>query len=280
VLERTIEVGPRGLRLVCCEWPGSGERPLVVLHGYLEQGAAWDRVAKALGRWVLAPDQRGHGRSDHVGAGGWYHFWDYVGDVDAIVETLGGPVDLVGHSMGGTVACLYAGCRPANVRRLVLVEGLGPPDSTAEAVSRARHYLDGRRRPPSHGAIANPAEAAARMQRFNPRLPLDVAQELATRTLSPTEAGYSWSWDPLHRARSPVPFAVDTFRRFLAEITAPVLAVDGADTPFVLPDRPERLAAFRSRVREVRVANAGHLVHHDAPEALARVIGEFLSESS
>lgn len=277
MIERRFEVGPRGLHLTCCEWPGDGERPVVILHGYLEQGFAWDLVARALNRHVLAPDQRGHGRSDHVGAGGWYHFWDYVGDVDAIVRAVGGPVDLVGHSMGGTVACLYAGCRPQQVARLVLVEGLGPPDSTRDVVSRARQYLDGRARLPSHGTLCGVAEAAERMRRYNPQIPLTVATALAERMLSMADGRWSWRWDPLHRARSPVPFSTDLFVSFLAEITAPTLIIDGAATRFVLEDRAVRLAALRTVVREVQIVGAGHLVHHDAPDVLASVIGEFLS---
>ena len=123
-LEWDLAAGPRAIQLRIRDWAGP-EPTVVLLHGFLEQSAAWDPVARSLGRRVVAPNQRGHGRSGHVGDGGWYHFWDYVGDLDQLVEHIGGPIDLVGHSMGGTVAALYAGTRPDMVRRLVLVEGLG-----------------------------------------------------------------------------------------------------------------------------------------------------------
>jgi pimeloyl-ACP methyl ester carboxylesterase len=285
VTEDWIEVGPRGLRLRVCAWdgptnpasaPGGDRAPVVVLHGFLEQGAAWDRVATRLGRRVVAPDQRGHGRSDHVGAGGWYHFPDYVGDVDAVVRAIGGPVDLVGHSMGGTVAALFAGAVPEAVRRLVLVEGLGPPDSTEAAVHRMREYLRDRRTPPAHGLVKDVEDAARRMRKPNPGIPEEVARALAERTLRSSEGGLRWTWDELHRARAPTPFSVDLFRRFLAEIRCPVLLVDGGRSPFALPDDPERIAAFPSPPRRVVLPDAGHLVHHDDPEGLARVIREFL----
>lgn len=270
MIEWRFPTGPRGLSLQVVEWPGEGP-PVLILHGFLEQGAAWEGVARRLGRRVVAPDHRGHGRSDPVGAGGFYHFWDYVGDVDALVRHLGQPIDLVGHSMGGTVAALFAGACPQAVRRLVLVEGLGPPDATADAVQRAREFLAARREAPAHPPMADRAEAVRRLRKFNPALDGPEAERLAERITRPEGEGVTWTWDPLHRARAPVPFQAALFRRFLEQVTAPTLLVDGGASPFVLPDREERAAALPRARREV-IAGAGHLVHHDAPEALARVI--------
>jgi pimeloyl-ACP methyl ester carboxylesterase len=244
--------------------------PLVVLHGFLEQGAAWDAVARATGRRVLLPDLRGHGQSGHVGGGGFYHFWDYVPDVDALVEAVGAPVDLLGHSMGGTVACLYAGTRPDAVRRLVLVEGLGPPDLTHEAVERARAVLAERRAPPTHRPMRDAAEAAERLVRSTGVDPL-TARRLADRSTVPADGGVRWSWDPLHRARTPAPFQVGLFREFLREIRCPVLLVDGARSTFRVPDAAERVACLAD-ARAVVIDGAGHFPHYDAPEALAAAI--------
>ncbi|MBX2799061.1 MAG: alpha/beta hydrolase [Myxococcales bacterium] len=275
--EWTYHTGPRGLLLRCCEWNPEALGPCtVILHGFLEQGAAWDAVARRLTRRVVAPDQRGHGRSGHVGGGGFYHFWDYVSDLDALVEHLGAPIRLVGHSMGGTVACLYAGTRPEAVERLVLVEGLGPPDMADTAVDRARRFLADRRRGSSHRPLADAAEGAARMRAFNPNLAEDVALGLARRATRPAEEGVTWTWDALHRARSPVPFQADLFRRFLANITAPTLLVRGGVSTFVVEDEADR-AAELTDARSVVIDGAGHLVHHDSPAQLAQLIEEHCS---
>ncbi len=274
MLEWSLPTGPRGLLLRICEWPGDGP-PTVFLHGFLEQGAAWDAVARRLGRRVLAPDQRGHGRSGHVGSGGFYHFWDYVSDVDALVERLGAPIDLVGHSMGGTVACLYAGARPEAVRRLVLVEGLGPPDTSATALERARQFLKARREPPAHRPLPDVSAGVARVREYNPGIPEEVARRLVERTTRPVDGGVAWTWDALHRARSPNPFQVPLFQRFLSEITAPTLLVSGGRSTFRIDDEGERAACLRD-ARAETIEEAGHLVHHDAPDALARVIRDHL----
>lgn len=272
-LEWDLAAGPRAIQLRIRDWAGP-EPTVVLLHGFLEQSAAWDPVARSLGRRVVAPDQRGHGRSGHVGDGGWYHFWDYVGDLDQLVEHIGGPIDLVGHSMGGTVAALYAGTRPDMVRRLVLVEGLGPPDATNEAVDRARRYLEARRSPPDHKPLGSTQDAAERLMRFSPTLPPEEARRLAERLTTPDGEGVRWAWDPLHRAAAPNPFQASLFLRFLHQITAPVLLVDGGRSPFHLSDRAERMAALRE-VRRVVIETAGHMIHHDAPEALAEIIRSF-----
>ena len=280
--ERDIQAGPSGLRLRLCEW-GAGEHTTVILHGFLEQGAAWDAVARQLSGRVLAPDHRGHGLSEHVGRGGFYHFWDYVSDLDALLEAeADGPVDLIGHSMGGTIACLFAATRPERVRRLVLVEGLGPPDMSSLRLAMARTSLQHQRSPPRHRGLASPEAAAERMRRYNPSLAEETALRLARRTtrqtvpddpaVDPAHPGpWTWTWDPLHRARSPRAFEADTFGTFLEAIEAPTLVVDGARSRF----RPSDGESRRERLRDaqhVEIPDAGHLIHHDAPGALAAVV--------
>ncbi|RYE88419.1 MAG: alpha/beta hydrolase, partial [Myxococcales bacterium] len=142
----------RGLPLRVLDWaplPGvdPARWPVLLLHGFADTAPSWAPVAHALqvaGHRVIAPDQRGFGDSGRAGAGGYYHFPDYVADVDALVRALDLPtLALVGHSMGGTVATLFAGSRPGQVGRLALLEGLGPPDSEpAHAPARFTRWLD------------------------------------------------------------------------------------------------------------------------------------------
>ncbi|MFT4622465.1 MAG: pimeloyl-ACP methyl ester carboxylesterase [Myxococcota bacterium] len=289
--EIDVQAGPTGLRLRVSTWGEPSDRVTVLLHGFLEQGAAWHAVATRLQGRVLAPDHRGHGLSEHVGRGGFYHFWDYVADLDGLLDAMVGdrPVDLVGHSMGGTIASLFAASRPGRVRRLVLVEGLGPPDMSHARVAQARRSLEHRRSPPLHRGLASVAEGALRMRTFNPSLDETTALELATRTtrpaglddpdVDPAHPGpWVWTWDPLHRARAPRAFEAEAFGVFLDAIEAPTLAVDGGDSRF----RPADLAARVARLRDVRtltIPEAGHLIHHDQPAALAGAISAHLGAS-
>src|SRR5689334_14139214 len=126
-------VRANGLAHHVVEWgQPSTHTPLVLLHGFLDLAWSFDALARLLApsRRVIALDFRGHGETEHVGAGGYYHFPDYVLDLDELVRAVGldaSPFHLLGHSMGGTVATLFAATRTTLVRSLVLVEGLGPP---------------------------------------------------------------------------------------------------------------------------------------------------------
>src|SRR5690606_2235621 len=131
---RDLFVEANRLRLHLLEWGKPSDRPpLLLLHGFQEHAHAWDWLAPLLadaGHHVFAWDARGHGDSEWVGRGGYYHFADYVADVAFVVRHLGGRVSIVGHSMGGNVALLYTGTEPERVQAVAVIEGLGPPDSS------------------------------------------------------------------------------------------------------------------------------------------------------
>ena len=101
-----------------------GVPPLVMVHGWMDVAASYQFVvdafaeAFAAGRQIIAPDWRGYGQTSLPGTDN-YWFPDYLADLDALLDHFSPdqPVDLVGHSMGGNVVMLYAGARPARIRR-------------------------------------------------------------------------------------------------------------------------------------------------------------------
>ena len=131
-LPEVIHWEHRGLRLAYRVWGAERSPTVVLLHGFLDTGASFAPVAQELSkRWrVVVPDHRGHGHSGHVGLGGYYHFPDYMMDLDGLIRQLGiEQVGLVGHSMGASVACYFTGAFPERVWALGLLDGIGPPGS-------------------------------------------------------------------------------------------------------------------------------------------------------
>jgi pimeloyl-ACP methyl ester carboxylesterase len=235
---------------------------------------------------VIAPDWRGFGLTDSAAAD-TYWFPDYLADLDALLDTLlpGQAVDLVGHSMGGNVAMLYAGVRPERIRRLVNLEGFGMPQTRPEqAPARYRQWLDGLKQPADLRSYDSAAAVAARLRKTNPRLPADKAGWLA---LQWAREGADGRWrilgDPAHKRANPVLYRKEEVLACWRKISAPVLWVEGANTDTTVwwgdryprSDFEERLAVVPQLERET-LPDCGHMLHHDQPERLARRLEAFL----
>jgi pimeloyl-ACP methyl ester carboxylesterase len=276
----------RGLRYHVRTWGEPDATALVLLHGWADVSASFQFVVDALARrWhVIAPDWRGFGLSQWA-AGGAYWFPDYIADLDALLARLvpDRPAYLVGHSMGGNVAGLYAGIRPERVARLALLEGFGLPRTVpAAAPGRYEKWLAQLAQPPAFRPYASFEEVAQRLLRNNPRLDPERARFLATHWARQLDSGeVVLNSDPGHKLVNPVLYRLDEALACWRRIAAPTLWVWG-DGKWMgewfktgEEDLAERRAAFRD-LAEVRIAHAGHMMHHDQPAELARVLEEFL----
>ena len=274
-----ILVNIRGLRVCLCTW-GPKEGPVVLcLHGILEQGAAWSEVAIRLaqrGYRVIAPDLRGHGKSDRVGKGGSYNLMDFLGDIDAIVEVLAGRAfTLVGHSLGSVVAAIFASVRPQLVKNLVLIETILPTEAREEdTAEQLANHLDYLAAPPEHPVFPDVAAAAERLCQTTPALSKPVAMMLAERITEPCEGGVRWRWEPLLRTRAGIGFNGIGRSRYLGllkRIQAPITLVYGDRSNF---NRQEDLTEQQSAMpnAEKVVISGGHNLPLESPSGIARII--------
>jgi len=176
-----------GLRHRLLTWNDEGSPTVVLCHGFLDHAWSFHRLAQPLaeaGLRVVGFDWRGHGGTDHVGAGGYYHFLDYVLDLHELMPLLAsGEVHLAGHSMGGTAAALYAGTHPKVPRTLTLVEGIGPPSFAGDPADKVTAWLDSmdRFRRTERRPIRDLAEAVMRLRAMTPELPVELAYFLADK---------------------------------------------------------------------------------------------------
>jgi pimeloyl-ACP methyl ester carboxylesterase len=281
---RFIDV--RGLRYHVRRWAGDGAPKLVLLHGWMDVSASFQFMVDALrGRWdVYAPDWRGYGLTEWSKAD-CYWFPDYIADLDALLEAIepGKPLGLVGHSLGGNVACLYAGIRPARVARLVNLEGFGLPRTSAEqAPERYRRWLDELRERPRLKPYGDFEALAARLRQGNPRLTQARARFLAEHWGRQAEGGVVLRGDPAHKIVNPLLYRYEEARAIWQQVSAPVLWVDAQHSDTLArmkldpAEQAQRRAAFRS-LRYETVQEAGHMLHHDQPEAVARLIEDFFA---
>jgi pimeloyl-ACP methyl ester carboxylesterase len=280
----------RGLRYHVRHWGESDAPLLFMLHGWMDVSASFQFMVDYLQReWhVIAPDWRGFGLSQDPGAD-TYWFPDYLGDLDAILQTYAPDraVNLLGHSMGANIACIYAGVRPERVGKLINFEGFGmAPTRPEQAPRRYAKWLDELRQPPTLRTYASLDELAARLQKNNPRLSDERAAFLAAHW-SAQNADGAWQilGDPAHKGVSPVLYRVEEVMACWQAITAPVLWVEAADTDMWRwiggeehgRAEVDRRLQFFPQLSKAMIADAGHMLHHDQPQVLAQLIERFLA---
>jgi pimeloyl-ACP methyl ester carboxylesterase len=267
----------------------SGETCLL-LHGWLDHAHSFDRLAPLLPGRTVALDFRGHGDSDWAPAAAFYHFVEYIADLDAVLEQTGA-TRIVGHSMGASVALLYAAARPGRLKHLTLLDSAPLVIGAGEVPLRLSAWLDDLKKPRQRRRVESIEDAARRLMRFQNGLPAQAAQILAAHGVSPDgEAGIwrgqsgdaasaksapaplAWKWDPWLRAHSPLPFTEDALQALLAEVATPVLLLRAQSG--MTPDEAD-LRARLAKVASLRIETipgTGHHLHLEAPEEIARLI--------
>ena len=274
-------------------WGDASAPKLFALHGWMDVGASFQFLVDALAsEWfVVAPDLRGFGRTDWQPQGYW--FADYLADLEALLNHFapGEMANLCGHSLGGNVVMQYAGVRPERVRRLVSLEGFGIPAELPEVVIRKFvKWLDAQNEITTFKPYASLAAVADRLQQNNPRLSRDKAEFLARHWAEERPDGARLISDPRHKMPFPTVYRMEEVVATWRNIAAPTLWIAAADTNILrwLSGRDakssgdDRFAVVRQRLAHIRdgrleiIEEAGHMLHHDRPEAVARLIEPFL----
>lgn len=273
--------------------PARGKTPLVLVHGWMDVAASWQFVVDALAgdHWVIAPDWRGYGLTESPPADN-YWFPDYLADLDFLLDHYSPhePVNLVSHSMGGNIAMMYSGSRPQRIRRLVNLEGFGlprtEPSMAPQRYGKWMEELKAFHRGEMDLKTYDSAEGVAqRLMKTNRRLSRDKADWLARHWARP---GADGRWrilgDPAHKITNASIYRVDEALEIYKAITAPVLVVEsGHDSltdwwqgKYTLAEYHERLKLVPD-CRLAKIDDAGHMLHHDQPEQVAKLIGDFIA---
>jgi pimeloyl-ACP methyl ester carboxylesterase len=272
------------LKLHYVDWGNADKPPLLLIHGGRDHARNWDWVAEDLRRdfHVIAPDLRGHGDSQWA-VGGSYAMVDYTLDVDQLLRALGiEAITVIGHSLGGSIALQYTGTYSARVRKVVAIEGLGPPPEMLKqnppAHQRMKVWIGemralARRHPHRYASLD---EAVERMQEANPRLTPAQARHLTVYGSYRDEDGtYLWKFDNYVRATSPYLFNMQDAFDIWTQVTCPVLLLRGTESWASDPELDGRAKAFTDYTF-FNIEKAGHWVHHDQLAIFLKLVREFL----
>jgi pimeloyl-ACP methyl ester carboxylesterase len=266
-------------------WGSETGEPLVLLHGIRDTSVTFQFLVDSLQRdwWVIAPDWRGHGYTEPLGAYAWFH--DYLADLEGLLAVLTGPrpVNLVGHSLGGNVATVYAALRPERVRRVLAVDAFGlteaqPRDYIQLLQGWLMHGVMSADSRPAYPSVEGMAQ---RLCAANCRLSWGKALYIAehsSRRLANGELTWRFHSRPIRSM--PTLRRLDEWVECWARIQAPALWVASSEP---LPGSARADAAafeyLRERIGEERIVlveETGHNLQHDAPGVLAGVIEGFM----
>ena len=291
---RSQRVALRGLDSHVLTWGEPAAPKLFLLHGWMDVAASFQFLVDALARerYVIAPDLRGYGKSAWQPQGYWYA--DYIADLEALLQAFapGESVDLAGHSLGGNVVLHYAGIRPARVRRAISLDAFGVrAEEPSAAPEKYAKWLDALGDPKDFADYASFDAVAERLRKNSRRLTKDQADFLAQHWAEALPDGrIRLSSDPRHKLPFPTIYRIEETYAVWRNITAPTLWVAAADSniPKWLNDHPEgegatdTFAAVKRRFahipngRMVTIPEAGHMLHHDQPAAVAAAMEAFL----
>ena len=283
----------RHLKYHVRQWgtPSADKTPWVMVHGWMDVSASFQFVIDCLQQdhWVIAPDWCGFGLTDTPNTDN-YWFPDYLADLDFLLDHYVGdrPVNLVGHSMGGHIATLYAGVRPERIHRLINLEGFGMPTSRpAQAPGRYAKWMDElktlHKGEQDLKPYPNLEAVAQRLMKTNPRLGQDKADWLAQHWARPNAQG---EWRILghaaHKVINAQLFRVEEILAIYERISAPTLCVVAQEDSlsqwwkekYTLTEFKQRISVI-SNLEHAVISDAGHMLHHDQPEKLALLIESF-----
>lgn len=289
--DRSRWIDSHGLRLASYEWGDPADPPVLFAHGGFDFAGTFDRFAPLVadaGWRVVAWDQRGHGDSDHAYL---YSFEADLRDAVAVLDSIGQrPVPVLGHSKGGGLMLQLADALPHRVSALVNLDGLPSQrhwpdvpdrDRTKLLAGELQTWLDHRRA--AAGKVRRPAatlsDLADRRAKMNPRLPIEWLRYLVTIGGRHDPDGWRWKIDPSMRLGGFGPWRPEWSMQRLPGMSMPVLGVLGME-PEVMGwgTQPQDVEPYLPRgAKVVALETAGHFVHIEEPEQMAKLVLEFLS---
>ena len=274
---------PRGDRTLAARaWGDPSQPPMLALHGWLDNAGSFDRLAPLLAdtHYVVALDLEGHGRSSHL-ASGWYHYVDYFDDLRAVLEHFGWErVTWLGHSLGGTLASLFAALYPERVETLLLIEALGPLTvAPQQSLDQLRRGLDERaafakRRPLR---VFPDLDSAIAVRMAASGLSRGAAKPIVERGVDAVEGGFVWSSDPKLTLASPQRYTETQILAMLRGIRARTLLILAQPATSYLQE--SMMAPRIACVADIEVmrVEGNHHLHLEEPERVFEAIAKFFA---
>ncbi|MBP6562409.1 MAG: alpha/beta hydrolase [Neisseriaceae bacterium] len=279
----------QGLKLHLRHWPRPNKPKLLLLHGWMDASASFQFLVDSLPpEWdIYALDWRGFGLSDHQ-AYGYYDRNHMLLDLHYVRQHLcpnDEPIHVVGHSLGGMLASMYAGALPETFKTLTVAEGFGVPNGDLnKAHIRLRHYIEEHATLQPYPAPTTLAELAQKQRQRNPLLSEDQALFVA-EALAHVDADGQLVYraDKKHKHTTPTPYYYDYAKAVWRLISCPTLLLHGDTVAHnhylnaIKDTLSERMACY-PQAQIHKFSGVGHMLQWEAPQAFADALAAFLRQ--
>ncbi|MCK0137945.1 alpha/beta fold hydrolase [Aliiroseovarius sp. F47248L] len=233
--------------------------PVLIAHGLFGSARNWGVIAKRMSdtRRVVGVDMRNHGSSPWIDS---HSYPDLATDLAEVVATLGGTADLIGHSMGGKAAMVFALSQPEMVRRLLIA------DIAPVVYSHSQQSMITAMRSIDLSQVETRADADRQLAHA-----VDEASVRAFLLQSLDVKAREWrlNLDVLERDMDLIVGFPDVHGLF----SGPTLFLSGATSDYVLPDYRATIKELFPNAKHAKIPQAGHWLHAEKPrefEASAR----------
>ena len=254
------------------EWGDIANPTVLMLHGALQQAHSWDFVSLAFSDdfHVLALDQRGHGDSDWAPEGD-YSIEAQQRDIDGFAEALGlNSFILIGHSMGGRNAYVWASRHPKALKALVIV------DTGPEIQRRGQERIQRFRELPDE--LDTFEEFAQRVQEYTGRSREQTLGALKYSIRQRSDGKWTWKYDKLMRTpgRRDTAWTSEQLWECVGRIDCPTLVVRGGQSDLFLEETMDRMQRAIPNCITATIPRAGHLVQGDNPVDFVATVRDLL----
>lgn len=271
-------------------WGAEHGKPLLALHGWLDNAHSFVPIAAEFIRSPLAESHRliaidwaGHGHSDHRPVGNYYPFIDYVYDLWQLCEQQGWVhIDVLAHSMGAYAANMLAGIDPLRIQQLLMIEAFGllatPAEETAKDMRKGfiSRWQQQHKEPPHYPDQATGVRARQAAGDFSQ----EIAAILVERGIEQLGNGeFRFRADGQLRGLSPVRLTAEQIGNVLSEISCHIELILGDQGHDRLH---QALALWQNRVPQLQVhtLEGGHHVHMEQPAAVIGLFEQMINRAN
>lgn len=257
---------------------------ILCVHGWLDNAASFLPLMSQLEN-IIAIDWPGHGLSSHRSIDAHYHFIDYIYDLLELFEVNQWPaLDIVGHSMGGMIASVFAATFPEKVKSLTLIDSIGfITDEADKTVNSLREGLLSRLNQTNkqkkrvhtskvHYNLDSAIKARVKVSDLN----YQDAKLLVERGTKQLVQGFVWRSDTRLTTKSPLRLSLAQAEQIVANINAPVQLIFGDKGMELVKLGIERYQNLFKSFNSTRLAG-GHHVHMEQKNATAALIKYFIN---